>query len=88
LNKYADIAEAMGEDIEGLSAYEAADTLVANLHRLLGFLGIPTRLSDYGIPKEDIPRLVEKGMKQSRFFVWNPRNLTEEDVKNIYTSAF
>ncbi|MFC1903999.1 iron-containing alcohol dehydrogenase [Chloroflexota bacterium] len=88
LNKYADIAEAMGEDIEGLSAYEAADKLVANLHRLLEFLGIPTRLGAYGIPKEDIPKLVEKGMKQSRFFVWNPRNLTEDDVKNIYTSAF
>ena len=88
LKKYADIAQAMEENIEGLSTYQAAEKLVISLNRLLETLRIPTKLSAYGISKEDIPKLVEGAMKQSRLFVPNPRNLTEEDVKNIYAGAF
>jgi len=87
LNKYAHIAQAMGENIEGLSAYQAAEKLVTCLSRLLEILCIPTKISAYGVSREDIPKLVEGGMKQSRLFVPNPRNLTEEDVKDIYVSA-
>ena len=39
------------------------------------------------VSREDIPKLVQGGMKLSRLFALNPRNLTEKDVKNIYTSA-
>lgn len=88
LSKYADIAEVMGEDMEGLSEYEAAESLVSCLFRLIEDVAIPTRLSDYGVSRDDIPRLVAGGMKQKRLFVPNPRNLTEEDVNNIYESAF
>ena len=87
LSKYANIARAMGENIEGLSTYEAAERLVTGLHWLLENISIPTKISAYGVSREDIPKLVEGGMKQNRFFVPNPRNLTEEDVKNIYISA-
>lgn len=88
LKKYAHIAQAMGENIEGFSTYQAAEKLVININRLLEALGILTKISAYGASREDIPKLVEGGMKLSRLFVPNPRNLTEEDVKNIYTNAF
>ena len=88
LNKYAQIAQAMGENIEGLLAYQTAEKLVTSLNRLLELLSIPNKISAYGASREDIPMLVEGGMKVSRLFVPNPRNLTEEDVKNIYTVAF
>ena len=87
LKKYAAIAQAMGEDTRGLTSYQAAERLVASLFKLLEIVNIPARLSDYGITEADIPSLVEGGMKLSRLFVPNPRNLTEEDVKKIYTSA-
>lgn len=85
--KYAAIAETMGENTEGLTPYKAAEKLVPNIFRLLETLNIPAKLSAYGVTKADIPALVEGGMKLSRLFVPNPRNMTEEDVKNIYTSA-
>ena len=88
LTKYAHIAQAMGENIEQLSAYEAVERLVNGLFRLLELLGIPSKISAYGVNKEDIPRLTAGAMKMTRLFAWNPRNLTEEDVKNIYTGAF
>ena len=87
LRKYAAIAQAMGENTEGLTPYQAVDKLVAHIFRLLEIVNIPARLSDYGITKADIPALVEGGMKMSRLFVPNPRNLTEDDVKDIYTKA-
>lgn len=87
LNKYATVAEAVGINTEGLSPYEASEELVDYLFNLLEMLNISVRLSDYGATKADIPALVEGGMKLARLFVPNPRNMTEEDVRNIYTSA-
>lgn len=87
LKKYAAIAQAVGINTEGLSPYEAAEELVAYLFNLLEIINISVRLSDYGATEADIPALVEGGMKLSRLFVPNPRNMTEEDVRNIYTSA-
>jgi alcohol dehydrogenase class IV len=88
LRKFARIAEAMGENIEGLSMYDAAEKAVEATKRLLNAVKIPFRLSEYGISRGDLPKLVEGGMKQARLFIPNPRDLTEEDVKSIYENAF
>ncbi|MGB9628420.1 MAG: iron-containing alcohol dehydrogenase, partial [Thermodesulfobacteriota bacterium] len=88
LKKYSTIAEAMGECIEGLNLFEAAERSVSAVKRLLEMVNISYRLRDYGIPKESIPKLVEGGIKQSRLFVPNPRNLTKEDVTALYTKAW
>jgi alcohol dehydrogenase class IV len=87
LEKYADIAQAMGEKIEGLSLYESAGKAVESVRKLLGSVDIPYKLSAYGITEADLPKLVEGGMAQARLFVPNPRDLTEDDVRNIYRSA-
>jgi alcohol dehydrogenase class IV len=68
--------------------YEAADKSVESIKRLLNAVQIPYRLTQYGISQEDLPKLVEGGMKQARLFITNPRDLTEEDVTGIYKGAF
>jgi len=88
LRKYALIAQTMGENIDGLSTYEAADKLAPYLLRLLEIVGIPSKLGAYGVSEKAMPKLVAGGMEYSRLFVPNPRNLTEEDVRKIYLSAF
>jgi alcohol dehydrogenase class IV len=88
LQKFARIAEAMRENVEGLSMYEAAEKSVEAVKKLLNMVQIPFRLSQYGIAIDDLPRLVAGGMKQARLFVPNPRDLTEEDVRTIYEKAF
>lgn len=87
LYKYGQVARAMGESIEGLSAYDAAEKSISAVKRLLWSVNISFRLTDYGGSKEFLPKLVEGGMKQARLFVPNPRNLTEHDVKGIYLKA-
>jgi alcohol dehydrogenase class IV len=88
LRKFARIAEAMGENVEGLSMYEAAEKSVEAVKNLLNALQIPFRLSQYGISRDHLAKLVEGGMKQARLFVPNPRDLTQEDVRRIYEEAF
>ncbi len=88
LGKYARVAQAMGENIEGLTDYQAAECLVIRLHQLLEDVGIPSTLGAYGITEADLPKLVAGGMKQNRLFAVNPRDLTEADVAGIYRSAF
>jgi alcohol dehydrogenase class IV len=56
--------------------------------RLQEIINLPADLSAYGIPKSDLPILVEGGIKQARLFIPNPRDLTEKDVESIYSGAF
>ena len=86
--KYAAIAAFMGKNIQGLSTLEAALLSVEAVEKLLTTLQISFHLRDYGIPKGGIPKLVEGGMKFSRLFIPNPRDLKEEDVRNLYEAAY
>jgi alcohol dehydrogenase class IV len=86
--KYGKIAEAMGARIEGLSQIKRARSALAEVRSLLEQINMPYQLKDYGIPKEDISKLAKEGMKYSRLFIPNPRDLSEEDVKRIYTEAW
>ena len=86
--KYAHIAELMGRDIEGYSLSEAAELAVDAVKEILDTIKVSYCLADYDIPIEDLPKLVDGGMKQARLFVPNPRDLTQEDVKLIYEGAF
>ncbi|HXZ35761.1 MAG TPA: iron-containing alcohol dehydrogenase, partial [Thermodesulfobacteriota bacterium] len=79
---------AMGEPVGGLSPYEAAEKSVQAVKNLLAALQVPYRLSQYGIPKDHLPKLIEGGMKQARLFVPNPRDVIQEDLKSIYEKAF
>jgi len=86
--KYGKIGEAMGATTERLSLIKRAKASVAEVRHLLGQVNVSTRLRDYGIPKENIPELVKEGMKYSRLFIPNPRDLSEDEVKKIYTDAW
>jgi alcohol dehydrogenase class IV len=87
LGKYENVAVAMGIKTEGLSSYDVSEALVNDVQRLLTILNISTKLTDYGVEERDIPNLVAGAMKQARLFVPNPRDLRENDIRNIYGKA-
>lgn len=87
MEKYARIAETMGENIQGLSPYEAAKKSVDAIKNLLTIVNISYKLTDYGVKKSDLSKLVEGGLKQARLFVPNPRDPSEKDVRQIYEAA-
>ncbi|MCX5816362.1 MAG: iron-containing alcohol dehydrogenase [Proteobacteria bacterium] len=87
MEKYARIAETMGENIQGLSPYEAAKKSVDAIKGLLNIVNISYKLRDYGVKKSDLSKLVEGGLKQARLFIPNPRDPSEKDVRQIYEAA-
>ncbi len=85
--RYAEVAMAMGENIVGLSLYEAAEKSLSAVKRLLAAVNVSSKLSDYGVGEKDVPALVQGALKQSRFYIPNPRNLSEADIEAIYWKA-
>ena len=83
-----EIAEALGEDVDGLSDEEAAERGVEAVRALVQDIGIPATLKDYGLdPTElDIPQLVEDAMK-SRNIVTNPRPVSPADLEELYRTV-
>ncbi|MED3727678.1 iron-containing alcohol dehydrogenase [Priestia filamentosa] len=88
LEKFAEVAKAMGENIEGLSLREAADCAVQALAKLSQDVGIPSTLKEVGVTAEDIPGLAEEASKIDRLLHNNPRWLTVREIKKIYEEAY
>ena len=88
LEKFARIAEMLGEKVEGLSVREAAVLAVETVKRLAKDLGVPQRLSDLGIPETAIPGMAEEAMKVARPLENNPRPVSLEEAIRIYHSVF
>jgi alcohol dehydrogenase class IV len=85
--KYAAIAALLGRSTAACDVNQAAALAVEAVEDLLKTLKISCRLRDYGISEKELPFLVEGGLKQSRLFSFNPRDLSEEDVRAIYQAA-
>lgn len=87
--KFVAVASAMGEKVEGLSTYDAAQVAAKAVRRLLGDLGLPLRLRDVGAKKEDFPEFARIVVKRyAHHLANNPRNIGEQDIIGVYESAW
>jgi alcohol dehydrogenase class IV len=77
-DRYRDIADVF--DLEGAEAL--ADHVAGMVERL----GLPTRLSQVGVPEEGIPALVEGAMGDGTTLL-NPREPSEQDYERLYAGA-
>jgi choline dehydrogenase len=84
--KYARIAQAMGENTWGLSVWDAAELAVEAVARLSYDIGIPT-LPEMGIPEEDIPMLAQLAFDDPQT-IGNPRDIDVQGYEEIYRSCF
>ena len=87
LERFAEMAEYLGENTAGLSTRDAASAAVQAMRTLAADLKIPDHLSEFGIKEEDIPELAEGVMKVTRLLANNPRELTQKDAEAIYRSV-
>jgi choline dehydrogenase len=84
--KYARIAQALGEPTWGLSVWEAAELAVEAVAKLTADLDIPT-LPDMGIPEDDIPMLAQLAYDDPQT-IGNPRDIDVVGYERIYRSCF
>ncbi len=84
--RFADIAVAMGENIDGLSDVDAATVGIAAIRRLSADVGIPAGLKALNVKEQDLKVMAENAQKDACMLT-NPRKATLEQVIGIYKAA-
>lgn len=88
--RFADIAKAMGEQIDGLSPMKQADAAIKAVERLVNDIQMP-RLGEIGIDKTDFDEVVEKMAADaiaSGSPANNPRQATQKEIIQLYNRCF
>ena len=80
-DRYRDVGE-----VFDISEPEIGDALASYVTELVARLGLPTRLSQAGVPEDGIPALVEGAMGDGTTLL-NPREMLEEDYEALYRAA-
>jgi alcohol dehydrogenase class IV len=89
LNKYARIAEMMGEAVEGLPLRDKAVKSIDAVRKMIKDVELPQRLRDIGVKKEDIPGFVDNVLTfQPHVVDANPRDASKKDITKIYEAAW
>ncbi len=84
---YAELAPIVDPAARDLPQAEAARSFVEALGAICRDCGVPSTLADVGIREEDLSRLAEDALKQTRLLVNNPREVTYADAYAIYSEA-
>ena len=87
LNRFRDLAEAMGEKIDGLSTGDAAAKAIQAIRTISRQVGIPSDLKQLGVKPEDFGTMAENAMKDVCCLT-NPRKATKEQIIEIYRRAY
>ena len=88
LEKFIDIAVAMGECVDGLPEREAAYLALEAVEALIEDCGIHATLARFGIKEKDFPALADVALTVARPLENNPRKITKDDMIAIYAPAF
>ena len=87
IKRHAEVALAMGCE-PGANDEETAKRGVDFIYQLAEAVGIPTRLTDLGIPQTAVEGMAKAAMQVQRLLKNNPREVTEQDARDIYNSLY
>jgi alcohol dehydrogenase class IV len=86
--RLATVARLLGEEVGGLSAWNAAERAVEAVQRLKEEIGIPMRLRELGVARDDLRPLAEATAQISRLLRANPRPLDADSLEGILQRAW
>jgi len=84
---YAELAEIVKPGLRG-SVSDKARAFIDEMTAIGRDCKVPGSLAAVGIGRDDLKKLAEDAMKQTRLLVNNPRELTLDDAYAIYSAAF
>lgn len=87
VDKYVDIAKAMGVCVDGLSKEAAAQAAVDAVKALAVKVGIPASLSELNVPADSLEKLAASAFSDV-CTPGNPRDVKPEDVLELYKSVY
>ncbi len=85
--RYAEVALACGVTA-GNTTDETAQRGVDFIYRLAEAVGIPDKLTALGIPQTAVDGMSKAAMEVQRLLKNNPREVTEQDARDIYNSLY
>ena len=87
VKRHAEVAVALGCQ-PGKDDEETAQRGVDFIYRLAQAVGIPDKLTALGIPQTAVDGMAKAAMQVQRLLRNNPREVTEQDAKDIYNSLY
>lgn len=84
--RLADVARAMGANLDGLDDAGAATRCLEMIRELSAEIGIPGGLTELGVKAQDIPILAANALKDACGLT-NPRPATQAEIEAIFHSA-
>ena len=87
IKRHAEVAIALGCE-PGRNDEETAQRGVDFIYRLAAAVGIPDKLTALGIPQTAVDSMAKAAMQVQRLLKNNPREVTEQDAKDIYNSLY
>jgi alcohol dehydrogenase len=87
VDRFVQIARAMGEPVDGLSPRAAADRALDAIQKLSADVGIPEGLRQLEVQEKDFRLMAQNAMKDACSFT-NPRVATLEEIIQVYKNAY
>jgi alcohol dehydrogenase class IV len=85
---FAAIARMLGEETAGLNESAAAGLAITAVEKLKADIGIPARLRDLGVNRDDLSVFAEKAFSMKRLMRVNPRYPTAQEIEAIFHEAW
>lgn len=86
-DRFADLAVAMGENIDELSVREAADKSIDAMQQMNDDVNIPRSIKEIGADPKDFELMAENALKDGNAFS-NPRKATKEQIIELFQQAY
>ena len=87
IKRHAEVAIALGCE-PSKNDEETAQRGVDFIYRLAAAVGIPDKLTALGIPQTAVDGMAKAAMQVQRLLKNNPREVTEQDARDIYNSLY
>ncbi|NSL53127.1 iron-containing alcohol dehydrogenase [Calidifontibacillus erzurumensis] len=84
--RFMDIAAMMGIDVRGMDPSEAGRKAIEKVRVLSSEIGAPKRLSDMGLKEDDIHAMSKIALEDA-CMITNPRDVTLEDIEQLFRLA-
>jgi len=84
--RFVAIAKALGENVDGLTAPQAAEVAIEAIKKLSRDINIPAGVGQLGAKEEDLPTLADNALKDACGLT-NPKQATKAEIIEIYRQA-
>jgi len=78
------LCDAVYPELSAKSIDDKADYMIGRIEEIVKNTNIPTDLAGFGVKMEELDFLVDAGNKQQRLLVNNRKELSLDDIRNIY----